>query len=104
MSLEYLDLRFNIFDKDGLRQLITSLEESMFSIKHLYLESMMIHLPEAKLLSAFIRHEECVMEELEINEADINVESLDEIMEALYSRDTLRRLSLSKNELNHTIC
>jgi Ran GTPase-activating protein (RanGAP) involved in mRNA processing and transport len=39
MSLEYLDLRQNIFDKAGLQGLIKALEKSM-TIKHLYLESM----------------------------------------------------------------
>lgn len=103
MSLEYLDLRQNIFGKQGLKSLIKSLEKTM-SIRHLFLESMEIHLQEAKLLSNFIRREECMLEELEINEADINVEAIDEIMEALYSKDTLRRLSLSKNELDLTMC
>ena len=54
------------------------------NIKHLYLESMEIHMQEAKLLSNFIRREECMLEELELNEADIDIEALDEIMEALY--------------------
>jgi septation ring formation regulator EzrA len=54
------------------------------SVRHLYLESVMIHSEEAKLLSNFIRHEDCMLEELEINEADIDVAAIDEIMEALY--------------------
>ena len=45
-----------------------------------------------------------MLEELELNEADIDVESVDLIMEALTSRDTLKRLSLAKNELNKTLC
>lgn len=54
------------------------------SVKHLYLESVLIHLDEAKLLSNYIKNENCMLEELEINEADIDVESIDEIMDALY--------------------
>jgi Ran GTPase-activating protein (RanGAP) involved in mRNA processing and transport len=45
-----------------------------------------------------------MLEELELNEADINMESLDVIMEALYKADHLRRLSLSKNCLDEGIC
>lgn len=45
-----------------------------------------------------------MLEELEINEADIDVDALDIVMEALQHRDTLVRLSLSKNELDQTIC
>lgn len=102
-GLEYLDLKHNIFDKRGLNSLIKSLKASM-NIKHLYLESMMIHEEEAMMLSEFIKQKDCQLEELEINEADINVEAIDMIMEALYQRDTLKRLSLAKNELNLTIC
>jgi len=49
MSLEYLDLRYNIFDDKGLAGLISSLRENM-SIKSLYMESMKIDVKEAKML------------------------------------------------------
>ena len=74
------------------------------TVKHLYLESVMIHKDEAKMLSNFISRDDCMLEELEINEADINVESIDLIMDSLFKRDTLIRLSLAKNELNLAIC
>ena len=45
-----------------------------------------------------------MIEELELNEADIDIESLDIIMDALYKADHLRRLSLSKNMLTDRIC
>ena len=45
-----------------------------------------------------------MIEELELNEADIDLESLDIIMNALYKADYLRRLSLSKNMLSNNIC
>lgn len=73
-------------------------------IKHLYMESMQIHIDEAKLISKFIRKDECLIEELELNEADIDIEALDEIMAALCKADNLRRLSLAKNELTSSIC
>ena len=96
-------MRHNVFDKKGLAGLIKALEESM-CLKHLKLESMAIHMPEARLLSAFILRKDCEIEELELNEADIGVEELDLIMEALYKADHLKRLSLAKNELSVTIC
>ena len=46
MSLEFLDLRHNIFDSRGLAGTISALRESM-SIKHLYLEDMKISLSDA---------------------------------------------------------
>ena len=52
MSLEYLDLKHNIFDDKGLAGLIPALQENM-SIKHLYLESMPISFNEAKRLANF---------------------------------------------------
>ena len=103
MSLEFLDLRHNIFDSKGLAGTISALRESM-SIKHLYLEDMKISLSDAKLLAEFFLQNDCMLEELELNEADINIESLDIIMEALYKADHLRRLSLSKNFLDEKIC
>jgi len=45
-----------------------------------------------------------MIEELVLNEADFDIDSLDLIMEALYKADHLRRLSLSKNQLNNSIC
>lgn len=102
-TLEYLDLRHNIFDKNGLKALIMALKSSM-CIKHLYMESMNIHIAEAKLLSELIARDDCLIEELELSEADIDIEALDEIMAALVKADNLRRLSLSKNELDVSIC
>ena len=46
MSLEFLDLRHNIFDHKGLAGMIKSLRESM-SVQHLYLEGMRISLVDA---------------------------------------------------------
>ena len=74
------------------------------NIKHLFLESVQIHSEEASLISDFIKRDDCMLEELELHEADIDVEGIDLIMEALCVRDTLVRLSLSKNELNLTLC
>ena len=51
-SLEYLDLRHNIFDAQGLSSIIASLKDHM-TIKHLYLESMRIDLQEAEMLAKF---------------------------------------------------
>ena len=53
MSLEHLDLRFNIFDDSGLAGLIKSLRENM-SIKRLYMESMRIDKKEAQMLGKFL--------------------------------------------------
>jgi hypothetical protein len=82
MSLEYLDLRHNIFDEEGLGELIKSLKENC-SIKHLYLESMSIGENEALLLAEFIKQKDCRIEELELNEADIEIKSLDIIMDSI---------------------
>ena len=82
MSLEYLDLRHNIFDEEGLGVLIKSLTENC-SIKHLYLESMSIGENEAKLLGEFMVQDDCRIEELELNEADIEIKSLDIIMDSI---------------------
>ena len=103
MSMEYLDLRHNIFDTEGLQVLIKSLEE-INCIKHLYLESMKIDLNEAKMLAGFLSKKECAIEELELNEAYFELESLDIVMEALVKADHLRRLSLNKNILTFPIC
>ena len=102
-SLEFLDLRHNVFDRDGFAGLISALKVNM-SIKHLYLESMPIDLSEAKMLAAFFQRNDCMIEELELNEADLDIEILDEIMESLYKADHLRRLSLAKNYLSVNIC
>ena len=83
MSLEYLDLRHNIFDEEGLGVLIESLKESC-SIKHLYLESMSFGEKEAKLLADFFRLDDCMIEELELNEADIHVDALYIIMDGIF--------------------
>lgn len=56
------------------------------------------------MLAAFFAEQNCRIEELELNEADFDIESLDIIMDALYKADHLRRLSLSKNMLTSNIC
>ena len=48
--------------------------------------------------------DDCMIEELQLNEADFDIESLDLIMDALYKADHLRRLSLSKNMITREIC
>ena len=50
MSMDYLDLRQNIFDAKGLAALIQSLKEHM-SVKHLALEGMRFDHAEAKMLA-----------------------------------------------------
>lgn len=45
-----------------------------------------------------------MVEELELNEADLDIESLDYIMESMYKANHLRRLSLAKNTLDVNIC
>lgn len=102
-SLEYLDLKQNIFDCRGVKYLINAISENM-SVKHLYLEGVAVHTDEAELIAQFIKQEDCMLEELEINEADIDVDALDIVMEALKERKTLVKISLSKNELDKTIC
>jgi len=104
MSLEYLDLRHNIFNEEGLGELIKSLSENC-SIRHLYLESMRFGEKEAKLLADFFKLKDCRIEELELNEADITLKSFDIIMDGIVSSEAFfRRLSLSKNLLDVTIC
>ena len=56
------------------------------------------------MLAKFFEKQDCMVEELQLNEAEFDIESLDIIMEALYKADHLRRLSLSKNILNFNIC
>jgi len=73
-------------------------------MKSLYLESILIHINEAQLISNFLGNEQCCVEELEFNEAEIDQESLNVILEALFKRDTLRRLSLAKNEMSDELC
>ena len=103
INIEKLDLKQNIFSSDGLKGLINALKTGM-SIKSLYLESILIHINEAKLISSFLGDEKCCVEELEFNEAEIDQESLSVILEALFKRDTLRRLSLAKNEMVDELC
>ena len=45
-----------------------------------------------------------MIEELVLNEADFDIDSIDIIMEALYKADHLKSLSLSKNQLSNSIC
>lgn len=56
------------------------------------------------MLAAFFERDDCMIEELELNEADVDIETLDVIMEAIYKADHLRRLSLAKNPLDFAIC
>jgi len=42
------------------------------SMKSLYLESILIHIDEAKLVSKFLGDERCCVEELELNRAEID--------------------------------
>ena len=56
------------------------------------------------MLASFLEDPNCMLEELQINEADLDVESIDIIMDALYKADHLKRLSLSKNLLTYTLC
>lgn len=74
------------------------------SVRHLYLESMKIGQQEARLLADFFIQSDCMLEELELNEADVDVATIEIIMEAIYKADHLRRLSLAKNILNQQLC
>ena len=56
------------------------------------------------MLASFFIMDGCLLEELQLNQADIEVDSLDIILNALYHADHLRGLSLSKNFLTKTIC
>jgi hypothetical protein len=82
MSLEYLNLKNNIFGEESLGMLIKSLKQNC-SIKHLYLESMRFSKTEANLLADFFRLDDCRIEELELNECDIEIELLDIIMDGI---------------------
>ena len=74
------------------------------SIKHLFLEGMTIGNKEAKKLASFFERADCLIEEFELNEAEVECNTLDIIMEAFYKADHLRRLSLSKNSLSAQSC
>ena len=63
MSIDYLDLRQNIFDRKGLATLIESLKEHM-SVKHLALEGMSIDLDQAVMLADFIACDDCMLESI----------------------------------------
>ena len=73
------------------------------SIKHLYLEGTPIDVNEAQLLSDFFSKNTCMIEELEINEAEIDCETIDIILRGTFKADHLKRLSLSKNYLSPDI-
>jgi hypothetical protein len=73
-------------------------------IKHLLLEGMTINLKEAQMLAHFFERTDCLIEEFELNEAEVEFETLQVIMEAFFKADHLRRLSLSKNSLSPEIC
>jgi hypothetical protein len=73
-------------------------------IKHIYLEGMTIENAEAKRLAKFLDRKDCMLEELEINEADLNIECLDLIMESICKADHLKKLTLAKNTLDINIC
>jgi Ran GTPase-activating protein (RanGAP) involved in mRNA processing and transport len=102
-SMEFLDLRHNIFDDKGLAGLINAFEANMV-IKHIYLEGMTINHDEAERLAKFFDRKDCMLEELELNEADLDIESLDLIMESLCKADHLKKLTLAKNTLDVNIC
>ena len=68
------------------------------------MESMRIDKDEAQMLGKFLEQDDCMIEELVLNEADFDIESIDIIMEALYKADHLKSLSLSKNQLTNSIC
>ena len=99
MSLEYLDLRQNIFDEEGMVGLVNALKENM-SIKHLFLESMTINNKQALVLADMLGEENCNIQQLELIEADFHIDTLDIIMEATYKADHLMKLSLAKNILD----
>jgi len=73
-------------------------------IKHIYLEGMTINHAEAERLAIFLDRKDCMLEELELNEADLNIESLDLIMESVCKADHLKKLTLAKNTLDVNIC
>jgi hypothetical protein len=101
--MEFLDLRHNIFDDAGLAGLIGALEANMV-IRHIYLEGVTIGHAEAERLARFLDRKDCMLEELELNEADLNIESLDLIMESVCKADHLKKLTLAKNTLDVNIC
>lgn len=78
-SLTHLDLRHNIFDLGGLQGLIKALSEHM-SLKNLLLESMPIGIKEANQLAKFFERDDCLIEEFELNEAEVEVEVMNKIL------------------------
>ena len=62
-SLEYLDLRKNIFDSKGLAALILSLKQHM-RVKHLALEGMRFDHSEALMLADFLACDDCMIESI----------------------------------------
>ena len=65
---------------------------------------MTINHEEAVRLATFLDKKDCMLEELELNEADLNIESLDLIMESVCTADHLKKLTLAKNTLDVNIC
>jgi len=60
---------------------------------------------EAIMLADFIKHENCNIEELELNEADIEFKALEIILNGIVDSEAFfKRLSLSKNILDGNIC
>ena len=73
-------------------------------IKHLNLEGMTINHSEAVRLATFLDKKDCMLEELELNEADLELDSLNLIMESVCTADHLKKLTLAKNTLDVNIC
>ena len=56
------------------------------------------------MLADLLGEESCNIEQLALNQADFDIDTLDTIMEALCKADHLHKLSLAKNILNVNIC
>ena len=75
-----------------------------FSCKSLQFEGFKFHKEDVELLGKFLKDNRCRVEELTLNEADLEDEIFQVIIDSLKESDNLKSLSLAKNQMPRIIC
>ena len=66
ICLQYVDLRHNNFETEGLRALIDALKATM-ACKVLQIEGYYFKMEEAEMIASFLNEPNCVIEELDLH-------------------------------------
>ena len=103
VHLKCIDLRHNLFEKEGLHALINALKNTM-TCEILKLEGIFIDMEDADKLVSFLTHKDCHIKELELHDADMNFEVFEKVNQGLSKCKQLESISFSKNILGDALC